>query len=132
MGLNLTLEQDDIIMMSGGIVIVIEEVNSKPMEVLITISKPHAGGVSLEHKTMEIGDSMKVGRAMILASTINRQTKGNLCVRITVDAPKDVKVHRFHTHQSDEWLEKIINKFDESDDIASIQLGLEVLLFEEE
>tara|TARA_R110000803_G_scaffold210829_1_gene284057 strand:+ start:5965 stop:6363 length:399 start_codon:yes stop_codon:yes gene_type:complete len=132
MGLNLTLEQDDIIMMSGGIVIVIEEVNSKPMEVLITISKPHTGGVALEHKTMEIGDSMKVGRAMILASTINRQTKGNLCVRITVDAPKDVKVHRFHTHQSDEWLEKIINKFDESDDIASIQLGLEVLLFEEE
>ena len=132
MGLNLTLEQDDIIMMSGGIVIVVEEVNSKPMEVLITISQPHLKGVETAHASMEVGDTMAIGRANTLISAITRQSNGRLCVRITVDAPKDVKVHRFHTHQSDEWLEKIINKFDESDDIASIQLGLEVLLFEEE
>jgi hypothetical protein len=123
MGLKLTIFDDDIIMVSGGTVLTVDGLSSN--EVLISV----ATGEAIEMSSHRVGSSLKLSdAAMGVVNQIYRKPEG-LCVEIEVSAPRDVRIHRFHSHDTDGKLKYLISKFDENDNVPKILESLAALQY---
>tara|TARA_R110000803_G_scaffold4054_9_gene13918 strand:+ start:150 stop:539 length:390 start_codon:yes stop_codon:yes gene_type:complete len=121
MGLKITLFDDDIIMISGGVVLTIDGLSQ--YEALISI----ADGDNIAMTSHRSGTSfMLTPAARCVVNQIYR-THDGLCVEIEVTAPRDVNIRRFHSTDSDDKLKFIISKFDDNDDVPKLVRSLATL-----
>ena len=107
--LRLELYADDIIAIAGGIVVSIDDLDGK--EVDFTVAKMDHG---ITHKsiTKMVSEKLTIAPNIVLVVCgIRRTVNGNEMVEVGIHAPKDVMIHRMHFDDTEERLEKIINKF---------------------
>jgi hypothetical protein len=123
MALKLTLGKDDIIMMSGGHVLVVDEILGGETEVsLATRGETSAATIALDGH-LNVTDSI-----LCLVSQLYNTPNGRR-VELELHAPSDIKIHRFHAADSDGKLVYLLEKFNEDDDIAGIKESIKSLLY---
>lgn len=115
MGLKLTIFEDDVIMMSDGSVILIEQIDKTRAFMII------CNGDKTEESITRLGDNIE---SDLFEADANLrqiyQRHGRLCVEIEVNAEPNIKIHRFHSDDSDDRLVRLLAKFgDEKDEVIA-------------
>jgi len=108
MSLNLALEEDDLVMVSGGYIVVIDSIDDESESASVEVVGPEM--TSLRLKVM-IDDTFMLGDAEVELTGINYALDGDLSVTLACTADRDVDIHRFHSGQSDRTLEHILHRF---------------------
>jgi len=112
MGLNVTLHNDDFVLIEGGHVILLEDIFTEPVEIDIAVL---VFGNDVEKWTLRIGEKIAIKGVDVFFHSSMRLASGQLPAKLSAKliftAPRDVMIQRIHTYNSDEVIVKTISKF---------------------
>jgi len=106
MGLNLNLAADDMILMSDGTVIVVDNVTDEA----VTITVANVNNIYI--KEHAIGIPWRIGKSAIEVSDAHKaRFSDELVAHFSINAPRSIIINRFHHGQTDAMLDIVLGKF---------------------
>jgi len=107
--LKLTMNENDVIIMSNNAILHIDEIFTDPISADISIAKDGEITEYVVHRD----DTFKIGTLDVNVISITRQLRGQLCIMLGFDGDRSVLISRHHNFQDNSHLVKTLNKFDD-------------------
>ena len=112
MGLNVTLHNDDFVIIEGGHIVLMEDIFTNPTEIDVAVL---TYGDDVEKWTLRVGEKIKVKAVDVFFHSSMRHAGGRLpsklSAKLVFTAPRNVMIQRVHTKNTDEVIAKTISKF---------------------
>ena len=107
--LKLTMNENDVIIMSNNAILHIDGIFIDPISADISIAKDGEVTEYVVHRD----DTFKIGTLDVNVISITRQLRGQLCIMLGFDGDRSVLISRHHNFQDNSHLVKTLNKFDD-------------------
>ena len=119
--LKLTMNTDDVVIMSNNAVLHVDQIYIDPISADISIAKDGEVTEYVVHRD----DTFKIGTLDVNVISITRQLRGQLCIMLGFDGDRSVLISRHHSFQSNNHLNQTLKKFN---DKAGLIEQLELLI----
>jgi sRNA-binding carbon storage regulator CsrA len=123
MGLLLTLDRDDAFVLSGGTVVVIDDIGGGTADITV-VSHEESGPQFKELNSAKLFSRFQISPE---ANAVVREiTEHN--IQLEVNAPKSVKIFRFQAHKSQLEIKSTLARFGPEDNIYGIEASILAML----
>lgn len=114
MALKLSLQVEDVTLISGGVVLMVDEIRKAEENADVTVAINTGIEVEFHELTMPVGEVFDVGDTKCKVMHVRRIEKTReLSVQFAFIAKPEVIIQRFHEFQSDKEMARILEKFDD-------------------
>jgi len=126
MGLKLTIGRGDLILLSGGLVVTVDDIVRRTAVITIVNSKGEREEVTMDSERGE-AKTIYPGISMTLESVYFSTKHGEAKAQIQFFAPKKVRIHRLHHDAEDEMIVRTLANFTEKDGLARLVENVKIV-----